>query len=338
MQREAKFSNPAENFVEISKNILSIACINNLNMLRSEEDREMDNHFNDFIKFLKTEKNAAPLTIQAYKTDILQFLHFVEQETSGLKQLNYLVLRQYLAILKEYDYTRSTIARKLSSIRTFLKYLKREKRLQNNTWEIVSSPKKEKKLPKFLYVDEVVELLAAPDQSSILGCRDVAILEMLYGAGIRVSELTGLDLGSIDMEEGFIKVYGKGSKERIVPIGAYALQSLAIYLKKSRPLLEGANREEIKSSALFLNKFGKRLSSRSVRRMIHNYGLKTSCCQNISPHVLRHSFASHLLNAGADLRTVQEMLGHVSISTTQLYTHITKENIKRTYLKTHPRS
>jgi integrase/recombinase XerC len=226
----------------------------------------------------------------------------------------------------------------LSAIRAFLSYLKRENKLLNNTWEIIASPKKGKKLPKFLYVDEVLELLAAPDQKTVLGCRDIAILEVLYGAGIRVSELTGLDLAAVDMEEGLLKVYGKGSKERLVPLGAYALQALALYLKKSRPVLEEANKEVIKSPALFLNKFGKRLSDRSVRRMVHNYGLKISYCHDISPHVLRHSFASHLLNAGADLRIVQEMLGHVSISTTQLYTHITKENIKRTYLKTHPRS
>jgi integrase/recombinase XerC len=300
--------------------------------------RIMDNYLKNFLQSLKIEKNSALLTVRAYEKDIQQFLRFLDSKGFELLDLNYLTLRHYLALLKEQKYARSTIARKMSAIRGFLRFLKRESLLCNNTWEIVSTPKKEKRLPKFLYVDEVLELLDAPPKESVLGCRDRAILEVLYGTGIRVAELADLTLSSVNMEEGYIKVKGKGSKERIVPVGKYALQAVAVYLKKSRPLLDARQRNKDKSLALFLNRFGQDLSDRSVRRLVQKYGLKVSNKSNLSPHILRHSFASHLLNAGADLRAVQEILGHVSVSTTQIYTHITREELKRTYLKTHPRA
>jgi integrase/recombinase XerC len=298
----------------------------------------MDNNLKNFLQSLKIEKNSAVLTARGYEKDIWQFLRFLDSNGLELPELSYLTLRQYLALLKEQKYARSSIARKMSAIRGFLKFLKREGILCNNTWEIVSTPKKEKRLPKFLYVDEVLELLDTPPKGSVLGCRDRAILEVLYGTGIRVGELVALTLSSVDMEEGYIKVKGKGSKERIVPVGKYALQAVAVYLKKSRPILEARQKAKEKSSALFLNRFGQDLTDRSVRRLVQKYGLKVSNKSNLSPHVLRHSFASHLLNAGADLRVVQEILGHVSVSTTQIYTHITREELKRTYLKTHPRA
>jgi len=299
----------------------------------------MYNYLDRFLQVLKIERNSAVLTIKSYEKDIIQFLNFLDINAIQLHKLNYLTLRQYLALLKEQKYKRSSIARKISAIRSFLRFLKKEQILENNTWEIVSIPKKEKRLPKFLFVDEVLDLLEKPTIESILGCRDRAILEVLYGTGIRVSELVGLQISSINLEEGFLKVKGKGSKERIVPLGMYGLQSVAAYLRKSRPLLEERNREkESMDSDLFLNRFGQKLSDRSVRRLVKKYGLKVSLNHNLSPHMLRHSFASHLLNAGADLRVVQELLGHTTVSTTQLYTHITKEALKRTYLRAHPRA
>lgn len=298
----------------------------------------MDNYLSSFLQSFTIEKNLAQLTLSSYEKDIRQFLRYLDVEGLNLLKLNHLTLRQFLALLKEHAYARSTIARKMSAIRGFLRFLKKENLLRDVSWEVVSTPKKEKKLPKFLYLDEVLELLAAPSRESILGCRDRAILEVLYGTGIRVGELVALSTSSVDLEEGYLKIFGKGSKERIVPVGMYALQAIVTYLHKSRPLLIARAKEREESPALFLNRFGQRLSDRSVRRLFKKYERKAGISCGLSPHVLRHTFASHLLNAGADLRAVQEMLGHISVSTTQLYTHITKEELKRTYLKVHPRA
>ncbi len=299
----------------------------------------MNNFLEDFLRFIKTERNAALLTVESYRNDIWQFFRFLDlKENDDGFSFDYLTLRHYLAILKEQRYARSTIARKLSAIRSFLHFLKREGVLENNSWELVSSPKRGKKLPRFLFQDEVLELLDVPPQETLLGCRDKAILEVLYGTGIRVSELTFMDISSVEFEQGLIRIYGKGFKERIVPVGSFALQAIAVYLRRSRVQLEKKNKKREKSPALFLNRFGERLTARSIRRMVHKYSLRTGQRLNVSPHMLRHSFASHLLNAGADLRAVQELLGHAAISTTQIYTHITKENLKRTYQAAHPRA
>lgn len=298
----------------------------------------MNNCLSSFLRSVAIEKNLASLTLKGYEKDILQFLRYLDVESLKLLSFNYLILRQYLALLKEYSYARSSIARKMSAIKGFLRYLKKENLLEDESWEVVSTPKKGKKLPKFLYLDEVLDLLAAPSCKSILGCRDRAILELLYGTGIRVGELVALNTSSVDLEEGYLRVLGKGSKERMVPVGSYALQALVGYLHKSRPLLLARAKQKEDSSALFLNRFGQRLSARSIRRMFKKYEQRAALSCGLSPHVLRHTFASHLLNAGCDLRAVQEMLGHVSVSTTQMYTHISKEELKRTYLRVHPRA
>lgn len=298
----------------------------------------MNNYVKEFIQFLNTEKNAASLTVSHYEKDIEQFLRFLSSGSANLEEVNYKTLRNYLATLKEQRYSRKSIARKLSAIRVFLRYLKKDGVLTSNSWEVIATPKQEKKLPRFVYPDEVLELLEAPSSSTELGRRDRAIIEVLYGSGIRVSELTGLDVTHLDFEQGSLKIRGKGARERIVPLGGFALQAVSNYLEKARPILEAKNRDDPEKKALFLNRFGKRLTDRSVRRMLRKYSLKVSISCNVSPHVLRHSFASHLLNAGADLRAVQEMLGHTSISSTQIYTHITSEGLKRTYMNTHPRA
>ncbi len=298
----------------------------------------MVSYIEKFRLFMKIEKNAAVLTIQSYEKDILQFLRFLDSEGLPCQGLSYPVLRHYLALLKEQHYSRTTIARKLSAIRTFMRYLKREGQIQGSFWEVVSSPKLDKRLPPFLYPDEVLELIEAPEKGTVLGSRDRAILEVLYGSGIRVSEMTGLNLDDIDLDDGYLKAWGKGAKERIVPIGKYARQSVAVYLRIGRPVLEAKCQQDGPVAALFLNKFGKRLSDRGVRRLISKYSRTISCGSHISPHILRHSFASHMLNAGADLRIIQDLLGHVSISTTQIYTHISKEELKRVYLENHPRA
>ncbi|NMB35353.1 MAG: tyrosine recombinase [Firmicutes bacterium] len=298
----------------------------------------MNNYLSSFLQSVAVNKNLAPLTLSSYEIDIQQFLRYLDAEGLDLLRLNHLALRHYLALLKEQDYARSTMARKMSAIRGFLRFLKKENLLQNESWEVVSTPKKGRKLPKFLYLDEVLELLDAPSRRSILGCRDRAILEVLYGTGIRVGELVALNMSSVDLEEGYLRVLGKGSKERLVPAGTYALQAIVSYLHKSRPLLSARVKGKKESLALFLNRFGGRLSDRSIRRLFKKYEQKAALSSGLSPHVLRHTFASHLLNAGCDLRAVQEMLGHISVSTTQLYTHITKDELRRTYLRVHPRA
>ncbi len=298
----------------------------------------MDIYLDGFIDYLQNEKNAAILTVNSYKKDIQQFLGFMVHANLSQSQVDYRCLRRFLAMLKEHGYARSSVARKLAAVRSFLRFLKREGLLTANTWEIVSTPKKEKKLPQFLYVDEVDLLLQTPLHSTPLGCRDNAILELLYGAGVRVKELVDLNLSAVNLDEGVILVRGKGRKERIVPMGGYAKQALAVYLNKSRPTLLAKNKKRTDDGAFFLNRFGERLSDRSVRRLVGDYSRKSGQGSGISPHVLRHSFATHLLNGGADLRAVQEMLGHASLSTTQLYTHVTKDELKKTYLRTHPRA
>ena len=291
-----------------------------------------------FMEFLCTEKHTAKLTVQGYVGDVSQFILFLEKQGLTPSQADYRCLRHYLAMLKERGYARSSVARKLAAVRSFLRYLKREGLLEENTWEIVSTPKQEKKLPRFLYVDEAKSLVESPDHETLLGNRDRAILEVLYGTGIRVKELSDLNLSAVNLEAGFLLVRGKGCKERVVPLGGYARQALAVYLEKARPLLLSENKKSNGEEALFLNRFGQRLSDRGVRRLVHTYSRKSGQGIQVSPHMLRHSFATHLLGGGADLRAVQEMLGHASLSTTQLYTHITKNELKKTYLKTHPRA
>jgi len=234
--------------------------------------------------------------------------------------------------MQEQGMSRSTMARKLAALRSFVRYLCRENILQNNPIAAVSTPKQDKRLPKFLYPLEIQLLLDAPDVSKPLGLRDKAILETLYAAGLRVSELVGLSINNVYFDEELIKVVGKGSKERIVPLGSQAITSLKDYLHKGRPYLQKNATE-----ALFLNKFGTRLTERSVRNIIDKYVKEVALNQKVSPHTLRHTFATHLLNAGADLRSVQELLGHVKLSTTQIYTHVTTENIQQVYHETHPR-
>ena len=295
-------------------------------------------HVEGFLDYLRVEKSASALTLISYRTDLWQFSSFLARQYSVSHQditaelLNHKSVREYLAQLQEKGMSRSTMARKLAALRSFVRYLCRENILQNNPIAAVSTPKQDKRLPKFLYPLEIQILMDAPDTSKPLGLRDKAILETLYAAGLRVSELVGLKLNDVYFDEELIKVYGKGSKERIVPLGSKALLSLSNYLQKGRPLLEKGKQE-----ALFLSRLGTQLSDRSIRNIINKYVEEAALQQKVSPHTLRHSFATHLLNSGADLRSVQELLGHVKLSTTQIYTHITTENIQQVYHETHPR-
>ena len=241
-------------------------------------------------------------------------------------------LRQYLGELQKKQYSRKTIARRLAALRTYFRFLCREKYCQTNPARVLRTPKLEMRLPKFLYPEEMTTLIDTTGTANILGLRDKAILESLYSSGMRVSELVSLNITDIEFERGMARVMGKGRKERLVPLGSYALSAINAYLDIRDNPLQGKQ-----ESAIFLNHRGKRITDRGVRLLIHKI-TQAQGFENISPHTMRHTFATHMLNNGADLRIVQELLGHVSLSTTQIYTHVTKERLKTVYNKAHPRA
>jgi tyrosine recombinase XerC len=285
-----------------------------------------------FINYLKVEKNASAHTITNYKIDLDSFSTFLEEK--GIKDISgvdHLALRMFLARMREKNYAKKTMARKLASLRSLFRFLYREGYIKSNPATTISSPRLDKKLPKFLDVAKAGMLMEKPDKGTMAGSRDSAILETLYSTGMRVSELVGLDFSDIDLISGVVKVLGKGSKERVVPIGDKALEAIRRYNEKKSGKLKT-------KEALFLNNRGGRLTDRSVRRMLDKYIKACAIEEKISPHSLRHSFATHLLEKGADLRSVQELLGHANLSTTQIYTHVTMDRLKSVYDKAHPRA
>jgi tyrosine recombinase XerC len=282
-----------------------------------------------YINHLKTERNYSSHTISNYRRDLAFLTAFLKE-----KAIDRSAARDYLLALEKRKYSRRSIARKLSSARSFFRFLSREKLINQNPFENLLTPKLPKKLPNFLYPEELKKLLEAPGEKSPPGLRDQAILEVIYSTGLRVTEIVRMNLNDVNFEEGEIKVLGKGAKERIVLFGSHAREALHIYIDKERPfLLRGKN-----TPALFINRRGGRLTTRSLERMIAFYAKKAGIAKKTTPHTLRHTFATHLLAGGADLRMVQELLGHASLSTTQVYTHITKERLKEVYDSAHPRS
>jgi integrase/recombinase XerC len=306
-----------------------------------EVERVLAKYVEDFLTHLRVEKSASSLTLISYRTDLDQFFDFivdycqVEKDAIPLACLNHLTVREYIGRMQRHDLCRSTIARKLAALRSFVKYLCRENILEGNPIANISTPKLEKKLPRFLYPVETSLLMDAPDISQVAGLRDKAILETLYAAGVRVSELVGINMPDLELNERWIKIRGKGGKERLAPLGQQAKDAIENYARRARPYLLAAS--DTATEALFLNKSGTRLSVRSIRNIINKYVAQLALNQKVSPHTLRHSFATHLLNGGADLRSVQELLGHVKLSTTQIYTHLTKDRIKTIHDETHPR-
>lgn len=280
-----------------------------------------------FLSSLEVEKNYSNHTVLNYRTDLEEFAAFLGGQTT-LTQVDYPVLRRFLAQLRTRDLKPRTISRKLSALRSFFKYLQRHKMIAGNPAALLVTPKLDKPLPHFLTEEDTVKLMDAPTDGKVNTLRDKAILETLYSTGIRVSELVGLDEGHVDAIGNIVRVRGKGKKERLAPIGEKALEAIQNYLE-ARPQ---------HSPALFLNKNGSRLSDRGVRGIINKYILKASLQGKVSPHMFRHSFATHLLNHGADLRSVQELLGHTNLSTTQIYTHLTTDKLKSVYDKAHPRA
>ncbi|HEX7421507.1 MAG TPA: tyrosine recombinase XerC [Thermoanaerobaculia bacterium] len=297
----------------------------------------MKNEIGDFLDYLTYERNVSINTVSAYRTDLESFVSFLCNDylTLGRDQLDFrkvdnLTIRAYLAHLARRKLSRSSIARHLSAMRTFFRHLMREGAVDANPARVVATPKREKYLPSVLQPAEVTLLLEQPDVSTPLGLRDQAFLELLYASGLRIGELVGIDLDDIEIRAKLVKVRGKGAKERIVPFGSKAEQAVRAYL----PTRQAAPDEE----ALFVNYRGERITARSVRRLFDKYVRAAALRAGISPHTLRHSFATHLLNAGADLRGIQELLGHASLSTTQKYTHLNDGELLKVYKKSHPRA
>jgi len=286
----------------------------------------MERYIEKFMRYLEIEKNYSQHTLTNYRLDLEEFKQFLGD--SSLEKVDYLVLRKYLAQLKEKNLKARTVNRHLSSLRSFFKFLIREGYLKTNPITSLASPKQEKHLPLFLTEEETTKLITAVQPKDERGLRDRAVLEIFYSTGIRVSELVGLNVQDVDFIGGIIKVLGKGKKERIVPIGEIAIAATRDYLEKRK------KQEE----ALFLNKSGRRITDRGVRNIVGKYIRMASIKRGVSCHTLRHSFATHLLNRGADLRSVQELLGHVNLSTTQIYTHLTTDRLKSVYDKAHPRA
>jgi len=288
----------------------------------------MNTYIENFLRYLEIEKGASPHTLRAYRKDLGIFSGHVKAKVEDIGMND---IRGFVAEEINAGHKKTTAGRRLAAVRSFLKFLYREGYIKTNPAKLVPTPKLPKILPKFLSVDDVFSLVEKPEGIGFLPVRDRAILELLYASGIRVSELSGLNADNINVKEGLIKVKGKGKKERIAPVGRKALEAIKIYLVE-RILLK----KKEKDGALFLNKSGSRLTDRSVRRIVVKYAKAIGINTRIGPHTLRHTFASHLLQDGADLRVIQELLGHSSLSTTQKYTHLDITHLMDTYDKAHP--
>ena len=315
----------------------------------SQHEKNFSPFVRQFLDYLRHEKHFSDYTVKSYGADLIQFGQFLTGEIGQLagakdgvplddKQVKCepLTIREFLAYLYAQNYTKSTTARKLATLRSFYKFLIRRGLVSVNPLSTIRTPKQEKRLPKCLDLEQVQKLLDAPGDADILSARDKAMLEVLYSSGIRVSELVELDMADLDLQEGVLRVKGKGRKDRFTPIGSQAIKAVQRYfdLRAQDQRSQTAGH----TGRVFLNKHGEPLSTRSVRRKLDKYLVQAGLDPGISPHTLRHSFATHLLNNGADLRSVQELLGHQSLSTTQIYTHLTTSRMKEVYDQAHPRA
>jgi integrase/recombinase XerC len=291
-----------------------------------------------FLEYLEAERNYSNHTIESYRNDLVAFSEFAAgQEIREPGEISRDVLRKFFAHLLDEGYSKKSIARKIASLRSFFKYLKRKQLVDSNPVLSIATPKLEQRLPGFLDEPAMQRLLDLPDRSTMDGLRDAAILEVFYSTGMRLSELVSLNAGDIDTQTCLIKVTGKGRKQRIIPIGEKAIRAIDEYLK-ARGALEVQSRESDDSKAVFLTKGRKRIYPQMVGNIVKRYIGKVSELEKKSPHVLRHTFATHLLNRGADLQAVKDLLGHESLSTTQIYTHVTTERLKKVYHQSHPKA
>ncbi len=300
--------------------------------LKSKQDLE------DFKSYILVEKNFSKYTAKAYYADILSFLIWLDSQ--DCEDVNFPKVREYLHYIQIFNYKKTTVARKIASLRTFYKFLHREKKIDNNPAENLISPKRPKSLPKFLTPEEIEQILSNINIDTPAGYRNRAILELLWASGMRVSELSGLNFGNLNLENNEITVFGKGSKERIILITDRAKMYLQGYIDYARSLIaKGYSLDPITDTTpVFINKTGYRLQTRMIRNVINEIVDKIELPKKVTPHMFRHSFATHLIENGADLRVVQELLGHASISNTQIYTHISMQHMKEVYNETHPRA
>ena len=310
----------------------------------------MQQHVPAFLEFLRLNRNVSRHTVRAYGSDLKQFFAFANERLRHPLEpadFDHRLVRAFLGMLYEEGKSRASSARKLAAIRSFARYLRREGHLERDLSALVSTPKLERRMPAYLDPDEVAVLLESPDAATPLGRRDRAILELFYASGLRLSELVGLDLDDVNLSGRLVRVLGKGGKERIVPFNRTTAAAIRVYLGDRRALVKGRaakaepsrrRRRVTPREPLFVNYRGGRLSSRSVDRLVRRYVIRSSARLAISPHALRHSFATHLLERGADLRAIQELLGHARVSTTQRYTHVRNSQITELYRRTHPRA
>jgi integrase/recombinase XerC len=298
----------------------------------------MQSEIAQFLRYLSVEKNASGLTVKSYREDLMDLSDYLSENLGAnvdLGEISPRDLRGYVSALHDAGYAQSSIARKLASLRSFYRFAQRRGLSSTNPAKPLRNPRGSRKLPHFLSTQEISRLLEAPQGGNPLGCRDRAILETMYSAGLRVSEVVGLNDGDLDISEGIARVRGKGRRERLAPLGKFAMEALETY--RSRRVLSSKASRGLESP-VFVNRFGNRLTTRSVGRMLEKYIAQVGLNQRTSPHTLRHSFATHLIDRGADIRSVQELLGHKSLVTTQIYTHLSTANLREIYSKAHPRA
>lgn len=294
----------------------------------------MEKEIDKFIEYLKYQRNYSDFTCNNYKKDLNEYNSFILNNKINYKNMDYNEAKEYVIYLNKKNDAKSTISRKLSSLRTFYKYLVLNNKVESNPFLLVSSPKKEKRIPKFINYNNMEEILNVPNIKTKEGQRERVILEVLYASGVRVSELVNIKLKDIDFSNKNILIFGKGSKERLVSFGDYALEYINLYLKEGRNLLL----DGVKSDYLIVGKKSEKLTTRRVEQIIDDIIKRTSIKLNITPHMFRHTFATHLLDNGCDLLVVQELLGHASLSSTEIYTHVSNEHLREVYLKCHPRN
>jgi integrase/recombinase XerD len=295
----------------------------------------MQESLNDYLNYLSVERGLANNTLESYSRDLRQYLSYLkEKKNLQLSETTQATVVGYLLQLQAHGKASATLSRSLAAIKSYYHYLTRENHIHRDPTINLDAPKQEKRLPRVLSVSDIERLLEQPDLKNPVGIRDRAMLELLYATGLRVSELISLKMADVNLETGYIKCYGKGSKERIVPLGSSAAKYVKLYQEHARKFLAAS----INENTLFLNHHGKGLTRQGFWKIIKKYAENLQLTTKITPHTLRHSFATHLLENGADLRSVQEMLGHSDISTTQIYTHLTKDRIKEVYQQTHPRA
>ncbi|WP_459555603.1 tyrosine recombinase XerC [Lacunimicrobium album] len=296
----------------------------------------MRSAFVGFQRYLEIEKNASELTVKAYRDDFESFADYAEDRLGGLPSpdsIDITALRGYVSYLHECQYAKTTIARRLACMRSLFRYCRREGLMTGNPAQALRTPRTGRKLPKFLTSDQIAKLLEAPPGNTVMGRRDRAILETIYSAGLRAAELVGLNIEDWDQDSGVIRVRGKGKKERIAPVGSFASKALLRWMADRKSLPTARSKD---SGAMFTSRVKTRLTTRSLQRLLDKYILQVGLDKQLSPHSLRHSFATHLLDGGADLRSVQEMLGHKSLTTTQIYTHVSAQRLRETYEAAHP--